>query len=106
VAMPIGADSPDATGSSASGGGSSAIGSGPGLEDGAFVSDEPGALAEGDAAAERVGAALSGALADEAVGSGPPHAARSTLVTTMRTLRRGSGIGPIVCRSGRVAPQP
>ncbi len=69
-----------------------------------------GAGLAGSAVASGVG--LAGAVAlgtgdgGDGVASGAPHADTTRAMTAKTSPRWGSDIGPIVCRSGRVAPQP
>jgi hypothetical protein len=97
--MLIGAASPVATSSSASGGGSAAIGASVG---------EPSMLASAlaEAATPVVGDAAWRSEANEEVeGDGVAHAARARLMTNAVSARAGLNIGPILGRSGRVEPQ-
>jgi hypothetical protein len=66
---------------------------------------EPAAVGDADATAVADGSAVVSVPAD-GLGDGVEHAARSAAMSRRAHDRRGTGIGPIVDRSGRVAPQP
>jgi hypothetical protein len=60
---------------------------------------------DGDAASVAVEPAL-GSVPAHGLGDGVEHAASMAAMSRTVSGRRGAGIGPIVDRSGRVAPQP
>src|SRR5688500_4770464 len=99
--MLMGASRPDATASSARAGGSAAIS--PALGDSPALG---GALAGSDVGSAVTDRAGEDVRSGESDARGVAHAARATLMRLTTTRRRGSGIGLIVSRSGRVAPQP